>query len=145
MKSSRRSCLESDTKKPRLNEDSIGINRISNDGSFIPQRAVNSGSVAPRFRAIDSWEDPENSDPLCEPYQPQHQSQHQQQHQQQQQLISEYKRALAELTINSKPIITNLTIIAGENMRDAKAIAAIICANILEVIFQSKCCSVYVY
>lgn len=139
MKSSRRSCLESGTKKPRLNEDSIGINRISNEGSFIPQRAVNSGSVAPRFRAIDSWEDPENSDSLCEPYQPQQP----QQHQQQQQLISEYKRALAELTINSKPIITNLTIIAGENMRDAKAIAAIICANILEIPSEQKLPSLY--
>ncbi|KAK4377743.1 hypothetical protein RND71_004039 [Anisodus tanguticus] len=111
MKSSRRSSLQSGIKKPRLTEDTIRTDiRAVNSGS---------GSVASRLRDIDSWRDSEISDSLRGP-------------DQQQELISEYKRALAELTINSKPIITNLTIIAGENLRDAKAIAAVICGNILE-------------
>lgn len=114
-------------KKPRLEETAE---------RGVPPRSAGTGSNAflARFRPNEREKDGSRGriavDEVKEREEPGRRAYYQQQ-----ELLNQYKTALGELTFNSKPIITNLTIIAGENTHAAKGIAATVCANILEVIF----------
>ncbi|KAL7133603.1 hypothetical protein ABFS83_12G152400 [Erythranthe nasuta] len=128
-------------KKPSLIENPTADDRISDGNDGLVQRSAVSNSGVDGGSPVPMNRDSESGDSMHEPYQQPAVPQLSQQLSQE--LVTQYKTALAKLTLNSKPIIMDLTVLAGDSSRAAEAIADTICTNILEVPSEQKLASLY--
>lgn len=106
----------------RENPRYLGNSNTTTNGDVAGQKASALPSILDRFNGLlNKREDDEGDDVV----------------------VRLYELVLSELTFNSKPIITDLTIIAGEHRAHAEGIADAICARILEVPVDQKLPSLY--
>jgi pre-mRNA cleavage complex 2 protein Pcf11 len=112
-----------------LNPRLVSINSTSRKGMSVelPQKPPPPPSLLDRFKALLNQREDEfgGGEEVLPPSMDE--------------IVQLYEVVLGELTFNSKPIITDLTIIAGEQREHGEGIANAICTRILEVCFLLIC------
>ncbi|XP_024009957.1 polyadenylation and cleavage factor homolog 4 isoform X2 [Eutrema salsugineum] len=115
-----------------LNPRLISINSTGRKGMPVelPQKPPPPPSILERFKALlNQREDEFGGEEVPPPSM--------------EEIVQLYEVVLGELTFNSKPIITDLTIIAGEQREHGEGIANSICTRILEAPVEQKLPSLY--
>nr|BAC43722.1 unknown protein [Arabidopsis thaliana] len=116
-----------------LNPRLVSINSTSRKGMSVelPQKPPPPPSLLDRFKALLNQREDEfgGGEEVLPPSMDE--------------IVQLYEVVLGELTFNSKPIITDLTIIAGEQREHGEGIANAICTRILEAPVEQKLPSLY--